>query len=357
VTARRRVGRWATTGTVVVAVGVAATAATGFDLTAKHSSTARTGGTLPAATAKVTRQTLVDTRSVDGTLGHGDAVTVNNRLAGTLTSLAAVDSTVGRGKPLYRVDTAPVILLYGTLPAYRPLFDGVSGPDVRQFEKNLWALGYHGFTVDDDYTSATAAAVKKWQLKLGLAETGTVELGRVVYSPAAVRVNELKAAVGDVAAPGQPILTWTARERLATTQLDVSDEALARTGTKAKVDLPDGTTAAGTVHSSHAVVIPASGNDPATTKIQATVAIPDQKALAQFDQASVTVDFVASQRKNVLSVPVAALLALAGGGYGVQVVENGTTRIIPVETGLFADTLVEVSGTGLTAGMSVGVPS
>jgi multidrug efflux system membrane fusion protein len=354
---RRRVGRWATTGAVVVAVGVAVTAATGFELNGKTSNSAATGGTLPAATAKVTRQTLVDTRSADGTLGHGDTTTVNNRLAGTVTSLAAVDATVGRGKPLYRVDTGPVILLYGTLPAYRTLSAGMSGPDVRQFEKNLWALGYHGFTVDDDYSSATATAVQKWQKKLGLTQTGTVDLGRVFYSPAAIRVDELKAAVGDVAAPGQPVLTYTARKRVATTQLDVSDENLARTGTKVTVELPDGTTAAGAVQSSKAVVIPASGNDPATTKIQATVAIKDQAALAQFDAAAVTVDFVASQRKNVLAVPVAALLALAGGGYGVQVVENGSTRIVPVETGLYADTKVEVSGAGLSAGMSVGVPS
>jgi membrane fusion protein, multidrug efflux system len=354
----RRIGRWATTATVVVAVGVAVTAATGFQLDGKTSNSRRsTGGALPASTAKVTRQTLVDTRSEDGTLGHGDTTTVNNRLSGTVTSLPAVNSSVGRGKPLYRVDTSPVILLYGTLPSYRALSSGMSGPDVREFEKNLWALGYHGFTVDEHYTSATAKAVKKWQKALGLSQTGTLDLGRVVYSPAAIRVDELKAAVGDAAAPGQPVLTWTARARVATTQLDVSDEALARTGMKATVELPDGSTVPGKVESSQAVVIPADGSDPATTKIQATVAIANQKALAQFDQASVTVDFVASQRKDVLSVPVAALLALSGGGYGVQVVENGTTRIIPVETGLFADTEVEVSGAGLTAGMTVGVPA
>ena len=79
--------------------------------------------------------------------------------------------------------------------------------------------------------------------------------------------------------------------------------------------------------------------------------------LAGLDQATVQVDFTASKRENVLTVPVAALLALSEGGYGVQVVEGGKTRIIAVETGLFADGRVEVSGDGLREGMTVGMPS
>jgi hypothetical protein len=59
----------------------------------------------------------------------------------------------------------------------------------------------------------------------------------------------------------------------------------------------------------------------------------------------------------VLTVPVAALLALAEGGYGVQVVGGGTTRIVAVQTGLFAGGRVEVTGDGLAEGQTVGVPS
>jgi hypothetical protein len=55
---------------------------------------------------------------------------------------------------------------------------------------------------------------------------------------------------------------------------------------------------------------------------------------------------------------VAALLALAEGGYGVQVIEaDGTTRIVRVETGLFSGGKVEIAGDGLTEGMTVGMPS
>jgi hypothetical protein len=59
----------------------------------------------------------------------------------------------------------------------------------------------------------------------------------------------------------------------------------------------------------------------------------------------------------VLSVPVAALVALAEGGYGLQVVEGGATRYLPVEVGMFADGRAEVSGPGLADGMTVGMPA
>jgi hypothetical protein len=55
-------------------------------------------------------------------------------------------------------------------------------------------------------------------------------------------------------------------------------------------------------------------------------------------------------------VPVSALLALAEGGYGLEVVrDDGTTKIVRVDTGLFADGKVEVRGAGIGEGTVVGV--
>jgi peptidoglycan hydrolase-like protein with peptidoglycan-binding domain len=340
----------------VLTVGGGAAAATGFGLPNGEGG-GQAHSDRPAATGKVTRQTLADTQSQDGELGYGTATTVAGRLAGTVTGLPSSGSTLKRGQAVYRVDNTPVVLLYGALPAYRALSPGTKGVDVKQFEQNLYALGYRGFTVDKTYSSTTAGVVKKWQGRLGLPKTGTVELGRVIYATGAVRVDTLKAAVGDAAQPGQSLLTYTGTARVITVELDVSDQRLAVRAAAVSVTLPNGKTTSGKITKTTTVIKPAEGQNPATTKIQVTVTVDDKKALAGLDQASMSVGFKASERKDVLTVPVAALLALAEGGYGVQVVDGTATRIVAVRIGLFAGGRVEVSGDGLTQGMTVGMPS
>jgi len=86
------------------------------------------------------------------------------------------------------------------------------------------------------------------------------------------------------------------------------------------------------------------------------VAIADQEALGSLGGAPVDVDFVVDERKDVLAVPVAALLAMVEGGFGVEIVDGDTTRIVAVRTGMFAGGRVEVSGEGIAEGMTVGVP-
>ncbi|MEV0807266.1 peptidoglycan-binding protein [Micromonospora sp. NPDC050200] len=339
-----------------LAVGAAGAAATGFGLPNGESG-GQAHSDLPPQTGQVTRQTLADTQSEDGELGYGSATTVAGRLAGTVTGLPAAGSTLKQGQVLYRIDNTPVVLLYGKLPAYRVLSPGTKGVDVKQFEQSLHALGYRGFTVDETYSATTATAVKKWQGDLGLPKTGTVELGRVIYAAGAVRVDTLKVAVGDAAQPGQALLTHTGTSRVISIELNVSDQRLAVKEAAVSVKLPDGKTIPGKITKTATVIKPAEGQNPAATKIQVTVTVDDEKAVAGLDQASMVVGFTASERKDVLTVPVAALLALAEGGYGVQVVDGTTTRIAAVQTGLFANGRVEVSGDGLTEGMTVGMPA
>ncbi|MEN3309009.1 MAG: hypothetical protein V7603_5211 [Micromonosporaceae bacterium] len=353
-----RVARGVLVAVAVLAVGAGVAAAGGYGFGAgPHVDPDGGAGGLPPATAKVTRQTLVDTQTETGELGYGDAGTLASRIGGTVTALPAAGSTLTRGQALYRLDNTPVVLLYGALPAYRALAPGTKGADVTQFERNLYALGYRGFTVDDTYSGSTATAVKKWQRDLGLPKTGTVELGRVGYAPGPVRVDTQKAAVGDAAGPGTPLLTYTGTSPVVVVELDVSDQRLARKGAAVGVTLADGRTVPGRIARSRTVIKPAEGQNPETTKIQVTVTVDDEKALAGLDEAAADVSFTASRRENVLSVPVAALLALAEGGYGVQVVQGSGTRIVPVQTGLFAAGRVEVSGTGLAEGMTVGIPA
>ena len=89
------------------------------------------------------RRTLTESSTVDGTLGYGATLELYDRLAGTFTWLPAVGATIARGGTLFRVNNLPVVLMYGTVPAYRTLKEGVSdGPDVAQLNRNLIDLGY-----------------------------------------------------------------------------------------------------------------------------------------------------------------------------------------------------------------------
>jgi membrane fusion protein, multidrug efflux system len=353
---RRRLGRVLVVVAAVLVVGAAAAAATGFGLP-KPETSGQAHSALPPATGQVTRQTLVDIQKENGELGYGSATTVTGRAGGTVTALPAPGSTLTRGQALYHLDNAPVVMLYGSLPAYRELSPGTKGADVKQFEQNLYEMGYRGFTVDDSYSATTVAAVKKWQGDLGLPKTGTVELGRVVYAAGPVRVDSQKAAVGDAVQPGLALLTYTGTSRVVTVELKVSDQRLAVKAAGVTVTLPAGKSVPGKITKTATVIQPAEGQSPAATKIEVTVTVEDETALAGLDQATVDVGFTASTRADVLTVPVAALLALAEGGYGVQVVTGTATRIVAVHTGLFAGGRVEISGDGLTEGMTVGMPS
>ncbi|MCT2582282.1 peptidoglycan-binding protein [Actinophytocola sp. S1-96] len=340
---------------VLLVVGAGAATAVRFG---GDSDAAQPASDLPPATAEVTKQTLVDQEVKDGTLGYGSELSLSPKPSGTTTWLPGVGTVVRRGDVLYRVDELPVVLMYGKVPAYRDLSSGAEGSDVAQLEENLAALGYTGFTVDDTFTDATATAVESWQEDNGLTETGTVELGRVAFATGEIRVSALNATIGDAAQPGQALLTYTGTTRLITVTLDVDEQRLAKEGTKVPVTLPDGKEVEGTVSEVLTVFEPAQSEDEeSSTTIEVTVSVADQKTVSRFDQASVSVGFTAAERENVLTVPVSALLALAEGGYGVEVVRGSSTRIVAVEVGLFSGGRVEVSGDTISAGTKVGVPS
>jgi peptidoglycan hydrolase-like protein with peptidoglycan-binding domain len=334
----------------VVLVGGFGLAAVGLGgegpTTAAHSS-------LPPATAPIERTTLVETQQADGTLGFGTSHTAaGGGGRGTLTWLAAPGTEVTRGRSAYRVDDKPVPLLYGSLPLYRTLAVGTKGADVGQFERNLRALGYTGFTVDRTYSSDTAAAVRRWQDDLGVSQTGMVTQGSVLIASGAIRVAERKAEVGG--RPSGPLFTYTGTSRVVSVDLDVQYQRLAKKGAEVSIELPDGGTTKGTITKVGKVAKQGQGDNPST--ITVTVEVTRQRSLGSYDKAPVTVHLNAGRHPDVLAVPIAALLAQPDGGYAVQVVEGTRVRTVGVETGAFTDGKVEISGPGLSGGMKVGVP-
>ncbi len=207
---RRRRRRLAALGAVIVV----AAAAVAIVLATSGSAERHTGDTgVPAGetTARVTRRTLTESSTVDGTLGYGSKTEVFARLSGTFTWLPGVGARIGRGGTLFRIDNTPVVLMYGSLPAYRTLKQGVSdGPDVGELNRNLIELGYYPDGAIGDleaFGEATAVAVKRWQKAERLRQTGAVELGRVVFAPSARRVTEVHVSLGQDPPEGEPAAT------------------------------------------------------------------------------------------------------------------------------------------------------
>ncbi|MEU4657680.1 peptidoglycan-binding domain-containing protein [Streptomyces sp. NPDC023723] len=358
---RRRRTRWlvAALGVLAAVGGAAAAGAAGVGL-GDGGSDGSAQRRLPPATADVTRQTLTDGVTEDGELGYGSSSTVTGHSPGTVTDLPTTGDRVTRGEALYRVDERPVVLMYGSAPAYRALRAGLEGDDVRQLERNLDALGYTGFSVDDEYTDATADAVSAWQRDAGLEETGVVDNGQVRFAPGAVRVDALQAEEGGSTGPGQKVLTYTSTAQSVSVELDTADLRLAEKGAKVSVVLPDGTEVGGRITEVATEISAGEGEEDDTTTVGKVAVALDgdqaRKAAAPYVLASVDVTFTAGRRENVLTVPVAALVALPEGGFAVEAVKGSSASYVPVETGLFADGRVEISGDGVTEGMTVGMP-
>jgi peptidoglycan hydrolase-like protein with peptidoglycan-binding domain len=301
--------------------------------------------TAPTSTVTVERTDLTEYEELDGTLGFGVLDELSVARQGTITGLPAEGTVVDRGASLAEVDGLPVPLLFGDKPLWRPLQVDVSGPDVRILEENLVALGFAdagSLTVDEEFTSATTAAVKRWQEALGLEETGSVAPSDAVVRPGAVRVAAHIATLGSPT--GGPVLQVSGTEQHVTVALAADRQDLVALGDEVSVELPDGTSAAATIASVGSVVTPGDEMSGTSATIEIIVALSDPSLAGSLDEAPVDVSIVRSQAEDVLAVPVEALLALAEGGYAVERVTSDGTELVAVQTGAFADGRVEVTG-------------
>jgi hypothetical protein len=311
-----------------------------------------------AATTRVERGTLSATESWDGAVEYGSPFTVNSRAAGTVTRLLGQGERVGRSDELYRVNERPVTLLIGEVPMYRDLAIGDSGADVRQLEMNLVKLRFGGFETDRAFTASTAKAVRAWQRTIGVEPTGRVARDDVIFARAGGRVDAVHVRAGSVVSPGAPILDLTGADQIVALEAELDDRDRFDIGTKATVVLPDGNEIKGTVRAVR--VMRAAGESGEGSETNAESVLNVELALAKAPEelvgAPVEVKVAIDERADVLIVPVNALLALAEGGYGLEVVrDDATTKIVRVDTGLFAGGKVEVSGAGIAEGTVVGV--
>jgi hypothetical protein len=343
---------------VVAAAGVAVAVTDRFAGAGHAGGGAAAGGYRTALSVVVRRPVLQSLTRVNATLGYAGSYQVSGQGGGTVTWLPAAGRVIRQGGVLFRVDNGtPVFLLYGRVPAWRALSEGVRGADVRQLNRALVALGYASSSELDpgsEYFSAgTAWALEELQAHLGLPRTGTLPLGQAVFLPSAIRVTAVTARLG--AAAAGTVLAATSARRVVTIALDAAQQSEVKAGDKVRVTLPDGRAAPGVVASVGKVAT--GGANPTVT---VTVRLAHPKVAGTLDQVPVTVSITTASVKNALVVPVTALIARASGGYAVEeVTAAGRHHLVPVSLGLFddADGLVQVTGAGLAAGQRVVVPA
>jgi hypothetical protein len=322
----------------------------------------------------------------------------------TYTWLPSAGAVIRQDQRVYSVSGVPVPLLYGPVAAYRAFYVGMpNGPDVAELTRDLRALGYGGgLAQSHHYSQATAAAVERWQRARGLPTTGEILLGEVVFEPGPIRVASVTPTAGSSAGGGGgggsggggggagggggTVLTATDTTPVVTVSLGVSQEYLVKPGDAVSVTLPDGTTTVGGRVQSVGTVATCpggggtgtgngsgsgsagqspcsssgsggSGGSNSSPTVTVTITLDSTPPGAALDQAPVNVNITSQRADGVLAVPVNALLALQGGGFGVQVVSGSGTRLLAVTTGLYSHTMVQVSAPGLATGMRVEVPS
>ncbi|MEV6630323.1 efflux RND transporter periplasmic adaptor subunit [Actinoplanes sp. NPDC051470] len=333
--------------------------------------------TIAVQTVEVARTDLSTSRTLHGSLGYGTPRVVKGGRAGVVTSLPRAGQVVKRGATMFQVNDDPVPLFYGSPPLYRTLSAGVVGRDVAMVRKNLRGLGYatglqprpgsvvtlpaepppagepapppRRVTVRAGEAVLTATlikAIKRWQSDIGLPVDGVLEVGDLVVMPESVRVESVSAVVGDNA--DGPLLAVTRTSKVVSSQVDAPEAASLKTGAKVTLRMPDGASAPGTIGAVASVAATPDGQQPGAPQ-QVAVTIQPGKAVT-LDGGDVEITVTGETRSDVLAVPVTALLALREGGYAVQRPDN---TLLPVETGLFAMGLVEVTGDGLTEGLAV----
>ena len=146
-------------------------------------------------------------------------------------------------------------------------------------------------------------------------------------------------------------------------QVDASDQETVSVGDSVEIELPTDERVPTQITFIDQVVTQTQAGE----FIEVTLEVLNPEEIEAYDQAPVKVFVTTEISENVLYVPVNALLALAEGGYALEVYSGGTevgtfegesgvdTSYVAVEIGVFTDGFVEVKG-NISEGQIVVVP-
>ncbi|WGD36254.1 peptidoglycan-binding protein [Lysinibacter sp. HNR] len=309
-------------------------------------------------TVPVSRGNLVEQTRTRGSLTYANIRQIGFTGGGIITEVPTVGENVGMGGSLFRVNNAPVFLFHGELPAWREFAEGMSdGPDIAQLKTNLTNLGFYNGRIDQRFDERLRASIARWQKSVGIEQNSVLDLGRIVFLPSDVRINSVKASVGDQA--GSDVLTVSSLSRQVEAYFDTALRDLAQEGAAVTVQLPNGSQIGGTITRVDPPTEQENSAGEKTVRIPVYIKLDDNGAAEGIGNVSVTILATQIKREDVLLLPVSALLAQPGGGFAVEKATGSqpqTVVTVPVELGLFADGQVELTGGEIAEGDTVVVP-
>jgi peptidoglycan hydrolase-like protein with peptidoglycan-binding domain len=293
----------------------------------------------PAAvqTEQVTRGDLANEYEFTGQVSFGDPWSLPLAPGGVVTRSRPLGEIVDFGTALIWVDDKPVVLAQGDVPMHRQLAlasPHMTGADVTQLQQFLVSQGYDDeglLEVDGEFGTTTRDAVKDWQDASGLDDTGRVDGAQLIFSPSPLRMAS-DHQVGTTF-DGVQVTDATA---VVTTDTSTRDRSGVPVGGDVAVELADGTSLPGVVRDQERVI-----QQDGSTLWRSTIEVD---GVLGGDETSVLITSKVVEVADVLIVPVSALLAVANGGFALEVQTTTGTKLVPVEVGSVVDTNAQVSG-------------
>ena len=299
-------------------------------------------------TVRVEEGTLGRTLRLPATAAWDVTGTVYSPAGGVVTAVTSASGLLEPGSVLLRTNERPMVLIPGSVPAFRQLRVGTRGRDVTALQRHLASLGYRVDTTANRYSNVTAAAVRRWQRTLGVPQTGVVALGDVLFVPE----GELDApfrwtdavAIGAPLSAGEPILERLAASPTLTIEFGGAAPAQLEPGLVADVAFPGGASRRASLSAIHQDL----GRTWATLD-------PIEKALCEgaeclqlvplAGEAAIDVTFTLVPETTGPLVPVAAVQSDAAGHAFVEL-PDGTRKPVTVR--------VASGGSAIVDGVSIG---
>ena len=120
-----------------------------------------------------------------------------------------------------------------------------------------------------------------------------------------------------------------------------------------KIELPNEIEVYGSISDIGKTAIIPEGNQASDPYLEVSITINDDQSFPEWTGAEVIVYVTREIASAVMAVPVTSLVSVLDGGYGLEVVTNNATQLVPVEVGMYSGGWVEVSSEYIKEGTQV----